>query len=241
MKARVLWCLAGASGMILCCQGAMGAYVGLFTDLAYNDGAGHDIWRVYAEFTHSADGVVACGGTAENSIHIFTSLGLQPKPTPGGSNFFNPGGTSGNTAPASGPSLNGTFVTIGIPNSTLGSGGTPGSPVDETQLSAGFPNFINGTNDFTNSDMSWFTDGLKPQGTAGYINSGFDNANRVMIMQLAVNTGQEVWGTLNIRVSVGGNEEQYDQQMFHPPVLGPAPGALTLLGMGVMVARRRRS
>jgi len=242
MKVKTLSALAGLGGALIMSGQASASYVNLSVNLYTTvtvGGVSRDVYRVYANFTLASDHVTAIAGSP-----IVGNLTIQNTDATGnalGTGFFNPGGSSSNQAPSSPASANyyGTYATIGISDATQGSGGTPTSPADETGLSPGFPTFIAG-NQLDTNNAAWFTAGPVNQGAASWINSGYDTNLRVQIMQLAVNHGQNVRGT----VSISGTTDSplaapfiFNGQTFNSV---PAPGALALLGLAGLVGSRRR-
>lgn len=232
------------------------AYLGLgITHQTVNTGGAlRSVFRVYAVFNNPDDYLTSGAGSA-----ILGPLNIQSRnvsDTGPGSNFYNPGGSgaAGNLAPSSPDSPNywGTYVTIGISDATQGTGGTPDLPADETGLSPGFPNFINGTQ-LVSSDMAWFTAGATEQGRAGhwgtgtFVNGGFIlSGYGVQLMQLTVNAGSRVKGTLAIGVDLAGGVaggQSIGGQTFSAPLTWPpppAPGALSAFTIAAMFGPRRR-
>jgi hypothetical protein len=110
--------------------------------------------------------------------------------------------------------------------------------VDATALTPGFPTFING-NSLVNSNMGWFALGPVPQGFAGYEGDG-DASMRVLIMQLAVNAGESVRGTVSVSGATYAGLEGVTTFIANGQSFSvPAPGALALLVWGSLAPSRR--
>jgi MYXO-CTERM domain-containing protein len=253
MKVKTLSALAGLGGALILSGGADAAYLGLglTTQTVVAGGAARQVYRLHAVFNNADDYLTSGAGSA-----ILGDLVIQSRnalDTAAGGNFFNPGGTGGNTAPSSPASLNywGTYVTIGISDVTQALPTPNGSPLDQTSLSPGFPNFIAG-NQLVSSNAAWFTAGPQEQGRAGHWSQGaFTNSAGngnlfgfgVQLAQLTVNLGENVRGTVAVGVDLAGGlagGQSIPGQTFNSAI--PAPGALALLGLaGLVGARRRRA
>lgn len=240
MKVKTLSALAGLGGALIMSGQASADYtnlsVNLYTTVTVG-GVSRDVYRVYANFTLPTDYVTAIAGS-----ELIGHLVIQNTDAGGvalGTGFFNPGGSGSNLAPSSPASGNyyGTYATIGISDTTQAQT-VAGSPVDQTTLSPGFPNFIAG-NSLDSNGAAWFTAGPVAQGQASYINAGADTLLAVQIMQLSVNHGQNVRGTVSVSSSSGPTPYAIaNGQTFNSSV--PAPGALALLGLAGLVGSRRR-
>ncbi|HWB19617.1 MAG TPA: hypothetical protein VG711_04895 [Phycisphaerales bacterium] len=242
MKARNLLLLSSASFIFATAQ-AEASFVGLSAILYRNDGQGHDIYRVYADFTSPADTVIIAGAFEGHSmdVEILSSFGHPDWM------FYNPGGAAqGNTAPSDPALANGTYVTIGIDDPAFGSLTSSSGEYrfDATTLSAGFPNFIANSADFQSTDAFWYTSaniqpGGQLQGAAAWINSGIDTDHRTMLMQLAVPENTHVIGFLSIGYIDGQSGltvTAIDQNFFGVP----SPAALPFLALSALFASRRR-
>jgi hypothetical protein len=200
-------------------------------------GAMRDVWRVYAMFSDPNDYLLGVNGSPTlGALNIQTGSFGGPSGV-----FFNPGGLAvGNTAPsleaiATNPDLQwGTFATIGVSIADQGSGPT-GDP-DETDLSPGFPNFINGSQ-ISNSNMGWFVPGPIVQSYAGYAADG-DAPLRVLMMQLTVNAGNWVAGTVNVFGQTAGGENFNVPQATFGFIPAP-PAVILMIGFAMMTRRRR--
>jgi MYXO-CTERM domain-containing protein len=115
-----------------------------------------------------------------------------------------------------------------------------GSPTDAAGYSPGFPNFATGTSvPVPASGMAVFITPDDAQGAANWIDSGSDTSTRVLLMQLVVNTGDHVQGTIGLVWSGGALAgSQVASGLSFTTV--PAPGALALLGLAGLVGSRRR-
>ena len=231
MKVKTLSALAGLGGALILSGTAQANYTGLSTEsggVVVVGGIARQLWHVYANFNDAGDYLTGANGSPTNGALVVESRNALD--TAAGTNFFNPGGVA-NLAPYSpnGSLEFGTFVTIGVLLGQNAPGGT-----DQSTLSPGFPNFING-NSITNSNMGWFTAGPVEQGNAG-------GDLKVVMMQLSVNAGENVRGTVNVAGVndtglAGGDSFLIAGQTFNSI---PAPGALALLGLAGLVGSRRR-
>jgi hypothetical protein len=140
-----------------------------------------------------------------------------------------------------------TFVTIGTPLSNL----PPG--VDQTSLSPGFVPITG--NNWVQNDVAWFAvptfdhdndpstpEVPPPQTMAGWQGDG-DSANRVLMLQLTVNAGENVRGTVNLLwfqpIEFGGFEVNQPIETFNSFQV-PGAGVLGLVTAALMMAPRRR-
>jgi len=236
MKARQAWALSGsiaAMGAGIMSQSAQATYIGWSVQL-YTSVGGHDVYRAYANFTNANDYLTTVYATAEHPIIVQTFIlggGL-------GGNFFNPGGTSGNTAPGAEEVLElwGTFATIGVSMAEQGSG--PSAAPDLTQTSS-LGNFINGSSYFSTS-ASWFTNGPVDQGRAGYAADG-DAQLRVLLGQFSVNNGGFFHGRANLSgVNADGSawsalDVDFYNSLSPPPPFVPGPaGVMAMMVAGAM-------
>jgi len=250
MKLRNLTAFAVLGGTLILTNQAEAAYTGLSVHFDHSDGAGHDVFRVYANFTSANDFVAIVQGNIASPFQVQSRNSTD---TGAGSAFFN-GATplsSNNLAPydassGGGTHQHGTFATIGI-HQVVGFGSYANSAwSDATGTSPSFPNFITGTS-ISNNNMGWSTTGATEQGRAGHIdNVTNDTALRVLIMQLSVGTGENVRGTVNvggfISTGLADNNTPFLSlgQTFNSFGDVPAPGALALLGVAGLVGKRRR-
>jgi len=247
MKLCTLTGLGGsAAALLIASNQASASYQYLQTTLYTTVSAGgqsRDVFRIYAHFSNPNDymTVVAGSPTVGNLVIQNLDSGLANL----GSGFFNPGGSSSNKAPYqsqidSNPDLEwGTFATLGVPIGDMGSGP---SSTDVTSFTPGFPTFING-NTLNTNNAAWYTPGVWPQGQASYINSGPDTDLDVLIMQLAVNQGERVRGTVSVSGFSSGSSFIMNGQTFDSGV--PAPGGLGALTLAAFfgsrsLKRRRR-
>ena len=252
MKLATLTGLAALSTTLIASHETNADYMGIGTRIHTHvnvDGAWRTVHRIYAVFSDPNDYLTAGAGSDQlGALSIQSRDALDTGP---GSNFYNPGGSTiaGQVAPSSPSSPNywGTYVTIGISDLTQAPT-VNGSPVDSTSLSPGFPTFING-NQITNSNMAWFTPGPAEQGRAGtglydyFFNGvfGFTQGWGVQLMQLTVNLGDHVKGTLAVGVSLAEGPE--GGQVIPNQTFGnwiPAPSAFGAFVLAGMFGPRRR-
>jgi len=170
------------------------------------------VYRIYALFTNGADRLTAWGGTAQQSMNLHT-VGCDPVA------FYQaPGGTS--RAPSAddiafNPDVEwDTFATIGV------SINEQGVPFDQTQLSAGFPNFISATPYIASGLV--FAQATTPQTRADFAGDG-DPALRVLMMQLTTGPDAAPSGFISTLtwVTPTGQSNQLTQQHFFAPIEPP--------------------
>ncbi len=240
MKKKALSVLAGLGGAMIVSTGADASYQGLTVQqhtIATVNGVQRSVYRVYAIFSDPGDFLTSVAGSptlGNLQVQTRNALGLAP-----GGNFVNPAGGSA-TAP--------TFKAIGLQTEwdtfvDIGLASVPYGGTDGTGLSPGFSG-IGSVASINTNNAGWFTAGPIAQGMAG--NGLALGANwGVIIMQLTVNAGNHVAGTVaiggvNNNPLAGGTTFQTNaDQTFNS---FPAPGAHALLGLaGVVGSRRRRS
>jgi hypothetical protein len=243
MKTKALSVLAGVGGAMLISSGVDASYQGLsvalHTQAMVPQGGGapalRNVYRVYAVFSDPGDFITSVAGSptlGNMVIQTLNSSGVAP-----GGTFINPAG-GGATAPtyyANVPPFQwDTFVDIGLAS-------VPYGGLDETGLSPGFAGIPNtGVN---TDNAGWFTAGPVAQGMAGNGTNLGNGTWGVLIMQLTVNAGNHVAGTVaiggvNNNPLAGGTTFQTNaDQTFNS---FPAPGALALLGLAGLVGSRRR-
>ena len=193
------------------------------------------IYRVYAEFTEPTD-VVASWGTGLARWGFGGVWNVTQDGTPG-SGFTNiPNDLTGDLAPfASGtPADWDTYMTIGVLYGIQGPGFS-----DYTTPFALTPLFItNGSNEWTGpGGVLLFGD--VQQGFANYRVNGNDTDRRVLLMQLVVNAGEHVHG------SIGLSWRSLDAPFVSTADVAftslPAPSAtLILMLLGFRPNRKRR-
>jgi hypothetical protein len=218
----------GVCAAAACACEAGAGYTGLSVDLAFDDivvnGAHRDVWRVYAEFTDANDYLTGASGGPVNGAMVIQTVG--------GALFFNPGGPASNGPPAPGtPEYYGTYATVGVSDLTQG---------DPFDFPFAGPMFIQG-NQYNQPNGGWFTAGPVEFGRAGWTGDG-DLSLRVLCMQLAVDNGEHVQGTVNIAGVnnaglAGGTSFVAAQQTFTSV---PGAGAAALLAGAVLMRGRRR-
>ena len=238
-------------------QNASAAYTGLTVERHATvsiSGTSCDVFRVYVNFSDPGDRLVIMAGSP--NLGPLTVQTRNFNDTGAGNAFYN-SPLDRITAPSAaiiGLDANeqwDTFVTLGVSI-------TDQSPFgDMTLLTPGFTGISGTSTTYTNG--AWFTsptfdhdndDGTPeiapPQTVAGWTGDG-DDLNRVLMMQLTVQAGENVRGTVNVGwyQPLGGPFQTVTQvplQSFNSFVV-PAPSALALLGLAGLVAgsRRRRA
>src|SRR5436190_4346340 len=121
MKFKSLVMLGGVGTTLIMANEASAVYTGLSVELKTNLAVGgvlRTVYRVYANYTDANDYLTAVAGSPLVGDLVIQSRNAEDSGR--GTNFFNPGGASSNTAPSSPASPNywGTYATIGISDST---------------------------------------------------------------------------------------------------------------------------
>jgi MYXO-CTERM domain-containing protein len=229
------------------CASADAAYLGVGLQLetvVTLSGVARTVYRVYAVFDDPQDYLIGVGGDATNPLEIKS---LNAIGTALGGNFYNPA-IGGNTAP-------GADLVMKVPNVQFDTFATIGLAIDDgtdqTMTSEGFPTFISG-NQLLSQNMSWFTNGPNEQGRAGgangvtgFFHDPFDGSYvgmGVLLAQLTVNAGQNVYGKINVS-GISDGEVFTETGVEFTSLLTltpPAPGALALLAMAGLCGRARR-
>src|SRR5262245_57053196 len=160
------------------------------------------IYHVYAQFDSPTDRVNAWGGGPELGPATIQNILANGNL---GNGFTNPGGAGGQLAPKSPGTTRDwdTYMTIGVryvSDAPLGEGCVVQIPFT--------PTFISGTTWSTPAggggvSILPFPD-CDEQTTAGFRVTGNDTDTRVLLMQLVVNQGQFVKGTIGVDWSVDG-------------------------------------
>ena len=193
------------------------------------------IYRVYAEFTEPTD-MVLSWATGSNGFGFGGIWNITANNTPG-SGFTNiPDLLTGDIAPyfSGGATDWDTFMTIGLLYGVHGPGNT-----DYTNAFPNTPLFIaNGTNAWTGPG-GVFLFGDLAQGYANYRVDGNDTDKRVLLMQLVVNAGEHVHGSIGLTWrSVEGDFILTPNLSFNSL---PAPSAaFTFILLGLRGKRMRR-
>lgn len=218
-------------------RSAHAAFVGLTTVLEFPNHTTpvgqRDVYHVFAEFTSPTDRVNSWFGTAQDPFVIRNVLADGATL---GSNFTNLGGQGGNLPPETPGTVRDwdTFATIGIRD-----GSEAPSGIDEAILSVPFPNFISGNSVTAAASIS--VPPTAPQGRADYRVLGGDTNMRVLLMQLVVNLGQHVRGTISVTgqasTPLGVQDYTAINQTFNSV---PSPNAVALLGTFLLCYKRRR-
>jgi MYXO-CTERM domain-containing protein len=252
MKVKTLSALAGLGSAMILSTGARAdlvANTGVNTSLsveAVTSGGGappaglpRTIYHVYANFTAGTDRVETWGIGGVNfgpgGVENLNALGVGP-----GLGFTNIGGAVNNAPFEPGTTRDwDSYATLGLRYANQGPV-VGGSPTDAAGYSPGFPNFATGTSvPVPASGMAVFITPDDAQGAANWIDSGSDTSTRVLLMQLVVNTGDHVQGTIGLVWSGGALAgSQVASGLSFTTV--PAPGALALLGLAGLVGSRRR-
>jgi hypothetical protein len=240
MKNDTLLMLACLGCAMIVSTGAQASYQGVTVTLhtSVSTPAGDmSVYRAYALFSNPGDYLTSVAGSPSLGNLVIQNLNSQGMGL--GSGFYNPAGT--NRPPLLGPNDPEefqweTFVSIGGP---FYDGSFP------TSLSPGFPTFISGPL-LNSNNVGWFVL-LVPQGLAGNGVANLDGLGNwgVLMMQLTVNAGEHVAGTVAIGAHhivplAGGTTFQTQANQTFSSF--PAPGALAifaLAGLGGSRSRRR--
>ncbi len=194
------------------------------------------IYRVYAEFTDPTDRVIGWGtGIPEYGFGGIWNVSENGLP---GSGFTNiPDLFTGNTAPffSGGPADWDTYMTIGLLYGIQGP-----NNVDYTHVWPGTPIFIsNGSTSWTGLDIGCYLAGNSPQGNGNYRISGNDTDTRVLLMQLVVNAGEHVQGSIGLAwLNPSVELLHFSGNLTFSSV--PGPGTLAIFFMSIACARRTR-
>jgi hypothetical protein len=226
------------------------AYIGLGGELHAQvtiDGTMRNVFRIYAVFDNPNDYLVgAFGAESVGPLIIKSNQGVSGTT---GSSFVNPAG-GGNLAP--------NIETLKVnPDAQWDSFVTVGVPVDEgsdnTGLSPGFPpqfggQFILG-NSATAMNVAWFVPGAMeqsraggPNGVAGKFTNGEQTISGlgVLLMQLTVNAGSGVEGTIAVAMDLAGGVAGGSNIPMQTFFMAPTAGTLLLLPLCLLSGRRGR-
>jgi hypothetical protein len=241
-KVQLMAIILLSSGMVAGAANADLVGLRVFREGLYGDPTPVDgprwIYRVYAEFTNETDSVFAwgVGGTAFGSgmIANVTEAGQS------GSGFHNvPHNGEDNIAPDHplSPRDWDTYMSVGLLYGNLGPGG-----IDSTGTYPGTPNFIAQGGVWTSSQTAGvlLSTTLTSQGRANHWVYGNDTAKRVFLMQLIVNSGEHVHGTIGLRWIGEGTGLQIVQGLSFTSIPAPSTLLMTVL-LTFKLNRRRRS
>ena len=242
MKSRLRVLLSAGSAMILSCT-AQAVLTGLVVTqeppppfIPPPTGGPRTIYHVFAEFDNPSDRVNVWGGGGELGSGIIQNV-LADGITLG-TGFTQIGGAGGQLAPYEDRfRLWDTYMTIGVSDGTEAPGGN-----DATTQIPGTPIFISGTTwtaPFNGGGVFITPDDI--QGRADYRVIGNDTNLRVLLMNLVVNQGQHVQGTIGVAWGVDGvyGSGVVTSGLTFSSI--PAPGAWVLLCSGLVGVHRRRS
>lgn len=237
-RVSLIFPAATIAAVVCAVSESQAAFVGLTAVLefpsAITPAGPRDVYHIFAEFTNPTDRVNSWFGTTRNPMVIQNVLADGATL---GSNFTNFGGQFGNLPPevAGGVRDWDTFATIGIRNGSEAPFGN-----DQTMLSAP-PNFSFITGNSLTAVASLSVPPSAPQGRANYRILGGDTALRVLLMQLVVNVGEHVRGTISVsgQASTALGVEDYTliNQTFSSV---PSPGGPALLATFLLRCKRRR-
>lgn len=196
-----------------------------------------DVYHVFAEFTNPADRVNTWYGTAVNP---FTIQNVLADGVTLGSGFTNFGGPDSQLPPKApgGSDQWDTFATIGVRFQS------EEPPFSAVGFPGAFPQFIPGNSVTSSNGVISTVPASSVQGQADFRVTGGDTSLRVLLMQLTVNVGEHVRGTINLdgqRMTGSGYQSFTALGATFNSV--PAPGMMALLLVSicsVSASRRRR-
>ena len=224
--------LMAAAGAMFVASAASADFAGVSVeqvsnpDWVANGYAGFTTYRVYVNFTSDADMMTS----------VFGAPGLPLSMNSSDGSFYNSSGPglASNFAPDdfTAPPFNlwdnqwDTYVSL---DATMASGNVTSYAPSGAAIGADTSDLAG---NFTLTNHSWFVT-PDDQDSSGQGIAGSDM--RVMIAQLTVAEGEDVFGTINIALRDGTQLTGLEFTSI------PAPGALALLGLAGLASRRRRA
>jgi MYXO-CTERM domain-containing protein len=239
-----------AAAMLLSCAPAHAALIGaIVVDETASNGGGppppgqpRTIWHVYAVFSQPTFRVNAWGGGGDLGEGVIENILIDGSPGSGFTNVEDAGGGSGQIAPYAPGSVRDwdSYMTIGVRYGNEAPGG-----IDATFVIPSTPPFIDDGK--TQWIAPWYGAGafITPddaQGSAAYRVQDSDTVFTVLLMQLVVNQGEHVRGTIGVsweHETLGGIGGVAPHGVTFTSVPGPGTGAAALLAF-LAGARRRR-
>ena len=209
--------LTAGIGSLVFAGTASAGFSGLDIETVENGVAGYTTYQIHALVSGEVDAVY---GNADNTLSVSSDAGFWNGPGTGASAMDNPEAFWGFY-----PSMEfDSQVTIGMA-SNLSAGTMYHIGIDFAAFNAG--------GNFSTNNGSWYSTPDQPNVHAV--------GGRVLIMQLTVADDDHAYGVVNMQgkdhVDDGGDNWTADGVEFDT---APAPGALALLGLAGLAARRRR-
>ena len=210
----ILGLTAGIGSLVLAGTASAG-FSGLDIETVENGVAGYTTYRIHALVSGELDAVY---GNAENTLSVSSGAGFWNGTGTGASAMDNP-----EAFWAIYPSMEfDSQVTIGMA-SNLSAGTMYNIGIDFAMFNAG--------GNFSTNNGSWYSTPDQPNVQAV--------GGRVLIMQLTVADDDHAFGVVNMQGKEEGGGDNWTANGVNFDTL-PAPGALALLGLAGLAARRRR-